>query len=320
MPPRIRLFYSALTLALLFIPAVALYSELARRSDIWWTPPAMASTLGDSRDRVEIDVGDKPLAARLTAQQLWIREDAGSRAVSADEIRLRFNNWDRTRVARLPRLLVYAATLGGGLVIFLVVATGRLAYRGERPVPLVTAVLALAAGSAVSQEPLTPAPTCHVRGSRQWLATRPSPLDSVVVTVRGATAKICYSRPSARGRSVDSLVPPGPAWRMGANEPTTITVANRLDVGGAFLGTGRYVILAVPGLDRWTLAFYTTPDTEPEKMFQNLKQVATGTGEVVRVVEPVEQFTIRSESDSSTLSLLLEWGTWRVRVPVRPLL
>ena len=187
-------------------------------------------------------------------------------------------------------------------------------------VPVVTAVLALAAGSAVSQEPLTPAPTCQVRGSRQWLATRPSPLDSVVLTVRGATAKICYSRPSARGRSVDSLVPAGPAWRMGANEPTTITVANRLNVGGAFLGTGRYVILAVPGLDRWTLAFYTTPDTEPAKMFQNLKQVATGTGEVVRGVEPVEQFTIRSESDSTTLSLLLEWGTWRVRFPVRPVL
>ncbi len=134
MPPRIRLFYSALTLALLFIPAVALYSELSTRPDIWWTPPTMASTLGDSRDRVEIYAGDKSLLARVTAQQLWIRDDAGSRAVSADEIRLRFNNWDRTRVARLPRLLVYAATLGGGLVIFLVVATGRLAYRGERPV------------------------------------------------------------------------------------------------------------------------------------------------------------------------------------------
>jgi len=107
---------------------------------------------------------------------------------------------------------------------------------------------------------------------------------------------------------------------MGANEPTTIADTNTLNVGGAFLGTGRYVILAVPGLDRWTLAFYTTPDTEPAKMFQNLKQVATGTGDVMRVVEPVEQFTIRTESDSTTLSLLLEWGAWRVRIPVRPVL
>ena len=132
MPPRLRLYYSGLTLGLLLIPAVALYSELARRSDIWWTPPAMASTLGDSRDRVEIYMGDKPLAARLTAQQLWIRDETGSRVVSADEIRVRFNNWERMRTGRLPLLLVCAAALGAGLVIFLVIATGRLAYRGER--------------------------------------------------------------------------------------------------------------------------------------------------------------------------------------------
>jgi len=92
----------------------------------------MASTLGDSRDRVEIYMGDKPLAARLTAQQLWIRDETGSRVVSADEIRVRFNNWERMRTGRLPLLLVCAAALGAGLVIFLVIATGRLAYRGER--------------------------------------------------------------------------------------------------------------------------------------------------------------------------------------------
>jgi hypothetical protein len=185
---------------------------------------------------------------------------------------------------------------------------------------MITAVLALPAGSAVSQEPLPATPACHVRGTQQWLATRPSPLDSAAVRVHGTTAKICYSRPSARGRSIDSLVPPGPAWRMGANEPTTITLTNPLNIGGALLAAGRYVILAVPGIKRWTLVFYTTPDTEPAKMFQNLQQVATGTAEVEPVVQPVEQFTIRSEGDSTTRALLLEWGTWRVRIPVRPAL
>src|SRR5256885_15194079 len=123
MAPRLRRFFSGLALGFSRSPAVALYSELARRSDIWWTPPAMASTLGDSRDRVEIYAGNKPLAAWLTAQQLWIRDDAGSRAGSADQIRLRFNNWDQTRVARLTLLLVYSATPGAGLVILLVGAT-----------------------------------------------------------------------------------------------------------------------------------------------------------------------------------------------------
>ena len=58
MPPRLRLFYSFLTAGLLLIPVVALYSELSKRSDIWWTPPPMAASLTESRDRVEIYVGD----------------------------------------------------------------------------------------------------------------------------------------------------------------------------------------------------------------------------------------------------------------------
>jgi len=167
------------------------------------------------------------------------------------------------------------------------------------------------------QAPLALALSCHARGSQTWLATRASPLDSVLITLPTAAAKICYSRPHARGRSVDSLVPPGPVWRMGANEPTTIMVASALNVGGAQLAPGRYVILAVPGATQWTLVFYTTPDTEPAKMFKNLTQVATGTGGVERVQAPVEQFTIRTEPDTLATTLLLEWGTWRVRIPLR---
>jgi len=179
---------------------------------------------------------------------------------------------------------------------------------------IAAAVIALPPGSGVGQISLS----CHVRGPRQWLATRPSPLDSVSVTVDGKIAKICYSRPSARGRSVDSLVPPGLAWRLGANEPTTITLTDRLSVGGAVLAPGRFVILAVPALTRWTLVFFTTPDTEPAKMFQNMEQVASGTGQVERTAEPVEQFTIRSEGDRTNCDLVFEWGTWRVRIPVQP--
>ncbi|PYP58229.1 MAG: hypothetical protein DMD40_05925 [Gemmatimonadetes bacterium] len=49
MPTRLRVFYSLLTGALLFIPVVALYSELAKRSDIWWTPPPSALSFATGR-------------------------------------------------------------------------------------------------------------------------------------------------------------------------------------------------------------------------------------------------------------------------------
>ena len=157
---------------------------------------------------------------------------------------------------------------------------------------------------------------CEARGSREWLATRASPLDSASLVVGGATVQVCYSRPHARGRSVDSLVPMGQAWRTGANEPTTVTLTAPATIGGAALAAGRYVVLTVPGPERWTLVFHTTPETEPARMFATLRAVAQGTGRVERSPSPVEQFTIRAETTGDAAALVLEWGDRRVRVPV----
>jgi len=172
----------------------------------------------------------------------------------------------------------------------------------------------LASVPAAAQEPVT---GCRVQGSHQWLASRPSPLDSTTLMMGNAIAKICYSRPSLRGRTIENLLPLGVAWRTGANEPATITLTRRLSVGGAALAPGRYVILTVPQAERWILVFNTTPDTEPAKMFKSLKEVGLGTGRVERVSEPIEQFTIRAVTDSIESSFILEWGQRRVRIPVR---
>ena len=102
MPPRIRLFFSALSVMLFFIAAVPLYSELSRRSDIWWTPHAMIAPFAESKDRAEI-YAHGSLSRRSSAS-----------------------------VERLPLLLVYAAGCGVTAFTFLLIVTGRLAYRGER--------------------------------------------------------------------------------------------------------------------------------------------------------------------------------------------
>jgi hypothetical protein len=132
MPPRIRLVFMVLSLVLFFVAAVPLYGALFRRSDIWWTPHAMLVPLAESTDRVEIYARGKPLAALLQAGQLRIAEEGGSSTLATRDVGLRFNNWDRVRVERLPLLLVYAAGCGVTACMFLLVLTGRLAYRGER--------------------------------------------------------------------------------------------------------------------------------------------------------------------------------------------
>jgi len=134
MPPRLRVFYSLLTAALLLIPVVALYSEIATRSDIWWTPPASALSLTESKDRVRIFAEGRPLETLLEQKQVSITDGAAAHVLTTQEIGLRFNNWDRVRGQRQPVLLFYAAACGAGVILLLVLATGRLACRGERAV------------------------------------------------------------------------------------------------------------------------------------------------------------------------------------------
>ncbi len=103
MQTRLRFLYSGLVFILLVIPATQIYRELSRRSDIWWTPLPLASSLAESQDRVEIYARGKPLGALLEAGQVRIADQAGS-----------------------------TAAFGAALAILFVIATGRLAYRPEK--------------------------------------------------------------------------------------------------------------------------------------------------------------------------------------------
>jgi len=132
MPPRIRLFFSILNLALFLVAAAPLYRELSQPSDIWWTPYAMRVPLADSKDRVEIYVRGKSLAALLQAGELRIAENGALGTLATSDVGLRFNNWDRVRVQRLPVLLAYAGVCGVVASMFLLVLTGRISYRSEK--------------------------------------------------------------------------------------------------------------------------------------------------------------------------------------------
>jgi hypothetical protein len=133
MPARIKWFFTAMMLALLFIPGVALFTELSRRSDIWWTPPLHLVPLTESADRVVVYLRGRPLDSVVNAGELLIADKGSTSALSAGDVGFRLNNWDRVRAQRIPALLIYAGAIGAGLVMILIVATGRLAYREELP-------------------------------------------------------------------------------------------------------------------------------------------------------------------------------------------
>src|SRR5256712_13944927 len=110
--------------------------------------------------------------------------------------------------------------------------------------------LAQAQGGSSQTTPFT----CWIRGPADNLAERSSPLDSIAVQIRGGTMKLCYSRPSARGRKVmGGLVPFDQPWRLGANEATSIQIPFAAEIAGVRVEPGTYTLYAIPGASKWQI-------------------------------------------------------------------
>ena len=163
--------------------------------------------------------------------------------------------------------------------------------------------------------------TCWIRGSANELARRPSPLDSATVEIGGATLKVCYGRPSARGRKImGGLVPFGEPWRLGANEATTIHVPFAAELAGVRVGAGTYTLYTIPGESRWQIVVnrgvqrWGVPIDEQVRA----QDVGSGTVSVERLDQPVETLTLKlAPTTASTTELVVEWEQTRVRIPVR---
>jgi hypothetical protein len=99
--------------------ALQLVRYFVQPAGIWWTPKTLALPLADTSDRVEVYVRDIGLAEHVRAGRLQVLGDTGARPVTESDVRLRFNNWDRIRAARIPSLLSAGIVLGAAGVVFL---------------------------------------------------------------------------------------------------------------------------------------------------------------------------------------------------------
>jgi DUF2911 family protein len=187
---------------------------------------------------------------------------------------------------------------------------------------LLPALTALTALSASTARPAPPAPlalSCITMNTEKLpLATRKSPLDSLSFTIGSTDVKVCYGRPSLRGRHMvgGDAVPFGKLWRTGANEPTMIHTTGPLVIAGIAVPAGSYSFYTVPGPSEWEVIVNRsiTQWGEEHNYTDAVKAQEVGRGKVKSesLKDPIEQFTIRWDSGS----LVLEWETSRVKVPV----
>ncbi len=156
---------------------------------------------------------------------------------------------------------------------------------------------------------------------RMPLEGRASPYDSVATTVGEASVKVCYGRPSARGRTMigGEAVPFGQLWRTGANEATILHTTGPIMVGGVPLPAGSYSIYTIPGEDSWQVFFSRSIDHWGLAITDEVRGQEVGSAEVTRQrpEQHVETFTIdfRNGDDERT-HLVMEWEEFRISLPV----
>ena len=153
---------------------------------------------------------------------------------------------------------------------------------------------------------------------------RQSPLDSLTFTAGGQTVKLCYGRPSARGRKMigGEAVPFGKLWRTGANEPTVIFTPVALDIAGVKVGPGKYSIYSVPNEKEWVIIVNrSTSQWGHESTYTKeveAQEVGRGKAPVQKQSKPVETFTIVPHpAPGEVQHLYLDWETTRVVVSVK---
>lgn len=167
-------------------------------------------------------------------------------------------------------------------------------------------------------------PGCEPAIEQMPLEGRPSPYDSTTIDVGSGAAKICYGRPSLKGRTMigGEAVPYDTLWRTGANEPTTIHLNVPASIAGLDVEPGDYSLYTIPHeAGPWTLIVNRSTSQwghesqyTPEVRAQEVGRVDV---EVETLDAPVEQLAIRP-AEAGESGVVLEWQDSRVKIPIEP--
>ncbi len=191
-------------------------------------------------------------------------------------------------------------------------------------------LLAIVVATAAAAAPLPAIPAAADTACQVLLpndvpvAGRKSPLDSLTFTVARQPVKLCYGRPSSRGRTMlgGAAVPYGKLWRTGANEPTIFSTPVALSLAGVKVPPGTYSLYTVPTAGEWEIIVNRSVQQwgEESSYTKAVQAQELGRAKVKSetVKQPVEALTFRTEGAGAGTTLVLEWEKTRVRIPVKP--
>jgi hypothetical protein len=166
--------------------------------------------------------------------------------------------------------------------------------------------------------------SCTLQGATlQEAQARVSPHSSLPFNFGSVRALLCYGAPSARGREImGGLVPyNGEPWRMGADEPTTLHLSGRANVGGVALEAGTYSLYAIPSATSWQVFINANVTRWGIPIDAAVRATEIGNFTVVPEETPAMVETLNYEWEDAAGGdpggeLLLEWERTLLRIPI----
>ncbi|MCB9526152.1 MAG: DUF2911 domain-containing protein, partial [Myxococcales bacterium] len=135
----------------------------------------------------------------------------------------------------------------------------------------------------------------------------------------GATQiTVTYSSPAKRDRKIfGELVPFGELWRTGANGATTLETSDAITVGGQAVPAGKYAVFTVPGEGEWTVILNKNPNQGGTRQYDQKLDQARFTVKPAEAPARERMTFLFADTTDDAANLDLEWGTTRVRLPIK---
>lgn len=125
-----------------------------------------------------------------------------------------------------------------------------------------------------------------------------------VLQLAGNKIEVNHGRPTLRGRNPEAMIQPGQVWRMGANDPTTLSTQGDLKFGDKVITAGNYTLQAkLVEAKKWNLLIQSEAGSTVEVPFT-----------LQTTDKSVESLTITLEKKDKGGRMVLMWGTLSLAV------
>jgi hypothetical protein len=161
--------------------------------------------------------------------------------------------------------------------------------------------------------------SCFPGEAQQLRTPAPSPPQLIKQDFGLSSIELSYSRPGIKGRNIfGDLVPYGKVWRTGANQATTLTFGDDVEIGGTKIPAGKYGLLTIPGAQEWTIIITRQLDVTTPAAYKQDQDVVRLTAPVRNLPFAIESFTLLfADLNPGSCNLGMMWDKTYLSFPIK---